>query len=518
MTTYFDSQQLTFLVSGGLLLAISLLLFTRNKMKWSLWFLFASGALLFSFAASLDPFLNIWDERFHALVAKNMMNDPFVPMLYTEQLVDLDYEFWASASVWLHKQPLFLWQMALSFKCFGISEFTMRLPGVLMSAILVWPIFRVGKLLINEKVGYLAGFLWVTSFYLYELISGRQMLDQNDVAFVGYISLSIWAWVEYLTSGKKYWLVLIGLFSGAAVLCKWFVGLFVYLCWGVYLLVQRKFAPKLWLPLTGSFLITLAIAIPWQVYIFSVFPDVATEEWNYNTLHFKEAVEGHGGDAWFHLRQLSFLYGHLVPLVLLPGFVIWYRQTAHKKLLLGLIGGILGVELFFFLAATKMPSFTFILVLPVMIAVASFMDYLVQQTVKYIRKPLMSKVLIFVGLAIIGVVRLGVEELQEIHTTWKEDNTYTRMLTHNRDVFMELDKVLPENAVLFNVKGRHYVEAMFYTGNTAYTMVPAGADIAELKQKNRPIWIFKRNDRELPAYILNDPEIHKIDLQLQGYE
>jgi len=36
------------------------------------------------FAAMLDPFLNTWDEQFHALVAKNMMANPFKPMLYAE--------------------------------------------------------------------------------------------------------------------------------------------------------------------------------------------------------------------------------------------------------------------------------------------------------------------------------------------------------------------------------------------------------------------------------------------------
>ncbi|MBP7399885.1 MAG: hypothetical protein KA954_09890, partial [Chitinophagales bacterium] len=68
---------------------------------------------------SFFPYLHDWDERFHALVAKNMMTHPFTPMLRANPVLPYDETSWTDGHIWLHKQPLFLWQMALSMKIFG---------------------------------------------------------------------------------------------------------------------------------------------------------------------------------------------------------------------------------------------------------------------------------------------------------------------------------------------------------------------------------------------------------------
>ena len=72
-------------------------------------------------AARLDPYLHPWDERFHAVVAKRMLDDPFTPRLYPDTVVAADYGEWDRAHVWLHKQPLFMWCMSLSMAVFGSS-------------------------------------------------------------------------------------------------------------------------------------------------------------------------------------------------------------------------------------------------------------------------------------------------------------------------------------------------------------------------------------------------------------
>jgi len=81
---------LMFYISAGLLLP------HRNQKLVGL-FLFLSAGCVFSFAALLDPFLNLWDERFHALVAKNMINNPLKPMLYADPILAQDYSPWYAA-------------------------------------------------------------------------------------------------------------------------------------------------------------------------------------------------------------------------------------------------------------------------------------------------------------------------------------------------------------------------------------------------------------------------------------
>ena len=133
-------------------------------------FVFISGIFVFPFAATLDDFLNIWHERFHILVAKNMISHPFKPMLYADPILNTDYSIWANAHIWLHKQPLFMWQMALSMKLFGVNVFAARLPSVIMSAAVVVALYRSGKLLSNRTTGFFAATLMLPSFYCIEMV------------------------------------------------------------------------------------------------------------------------------------------------------------------------------------------------------------------------------------------------------------------------------------------------------------------------------------------------------------
>ncbi|MFA5300742.1 MAG: hypothetical protein WC389_21340, partial [Lutibacter sp.] len=72
--TYFDGSQITLLIFGGVFFITSIILQMKNKHNFSFVFLGLTAICIFSFSALLDPFLNLWDERFHALVAKNLMN------------------------------------------------------------------------------------------------------------------------------------------------------------------------------------------------------------------------------------------------------------------------------------------------------------------------------------------------------------------------------------------------------------------------------------------------------------
>ena len=86
---------------------------------WYAWKSFAQGkhvlaisiVILLGLALRLlvgsDLYLHSWDERYHALVAKNMMDNPFVPMLYKNAILPFDPIDWSTlvdvdkyASVW----------------------------------------------------------------------------------------------------------------------------------------------------------------------------------------------------------------------------------------------------------------------------------------------------------------------------------------------------------------------------------------------------------------------------------
>ena len=61
------------------------------------------AALVIRMDASWQFSLHEWDERFHALVAKNLIADPLKPTLYRSPAVAYDYRDWTSNHVWLHQ-------------------------------------------------------------------------------------------------------------------------------------------------------------------------------------------------------------------------------------------------------------------------------------------------------------------------------------------------------------------------------------------------------------------------------
>ena len=83
----FSDTQVVLLALAVFAFLSSLYFHIKNKEHLSVVFLIITALLAFSFAALLDPFLNIWDERFHALVGKNLMKHPLMPTLYDDPAV-----------------------------------------------------------------------------------------------------------------------------------------------------------------------------------------------------------------------------------------------------------------------------------------------------------------------------------------------------------------------------------------------------------------------------------------------
>ena len=148
----FNNMSLSYIYAITFILAVlSFYFFKQSKIKISLLLLFVASLCLRLFFVYTDNYLHDWDERFHALVAKNMMEYPFQPMLRVNPVLDYDYTAWCCNHIWLHKQPFFLWQMALSMKIFGVNTFALRLPSAIMGALLIFPTFQNWQTYIQRK-------------------------------------------------------------------------------------------------------------------------------------------------------------------------------------------------------------------------------------------------------------------------------------------------------------------------------------------------------------------------------
>jgi len=513
-----ESHQVIIIIIASVSLILSLLAQRSKRYTPALLFLLAASLGIFLLASLLDPFLNLWDERFHALVAKNLLHHPLMPTLYDDPVVQMAYDRWDRTVIWLHKQPLFLWQIALSFRLFGVNEFALRLPSVLMSTGLVYFAYRIGLLVINQRTGYIAGLLTATSYHLIELVSGRTEVDHNDVAFLFYVTASIWAWTEYISTKKKYWILLVGLFAGFGVLCKWMVGLLVYSGWGLYNLMVYRVQIKKYAPILTAFGITVLIVMPWQILIYSWYPAEAQDAMQYNLLHFTKALEGHSGTPGYYFEHFGDLFGKATLYLIFPSIIVFLVNVKDKPYGKALFFMPLVVYLFFSIAATKMPSYPFVIAVLIYLLTASG----IAKGLEYIQRlylPVWISGLISI-LLLAAVIHLNLQPAKIIDTHILDSSvkSYRQIQSRNKKIFKELKDLLPAETVIFNVKGRHYVECMFYTGFPSYSFLPTEEQVIELLSKGKAIAVFPEQNEVLPLYLTSNRAVSLIPEYLQGWE
>ncbi len=485
--------------------------FRKGSYRIGLFLLFLSSFALRFWVATLDPFLHDWDERFHAVVAKNMTVHPFKPMLHVDPVISsYDFTAWCCNHVWLHKQPLFLWQMALSLRIFGVSEWALRIPSVLMSALLVFPIFNIGQRFFDERTGYIAAFSWAFGYYGIELSAGTIGMDHNDVAFCFYVTLSIWAFVEYQYRQTLRLAMLAGLFAGCAVLCKWLAGTLVFVGFGAFLL-QQKFAAKILRDFGLALFAMLVVALPWQVYTFYKFPQEARYEMAYNARHIFETVEGHGGSMLYYWEKLPFHFAPGFGLVLLLSLLLFVSRMADKPQRAYLLMFVTLPYLFFSLVAqTKLPSYVFLVSPLVFLLVATlFSEIYVALGSCAIWKQFVLQSAMMLALAVyfvrfceIEAVHIKGEPTPYLHIEGREAKL------HNTHIYKKLNDLVPAGYVVLNAKSYEDTEAMFYSDRLVFHWWFGEKDYAEAKAAGYKFAAFADfNGQVLPEHIRQDREL-----------
>ncbi len=311
-----------------------------------------AAGLVLRMYAGCDLFLHTWDERYHALVAKHLLEHPLVPTLYEHPVLPYDYRNWRSNHVWLHKPPLALWMMAAGMRLLGPDEIAMRLPSLLLSALAIFLTYVIGSHLAGRRAGLLAAAFQAVNGYLLQLPGGRVAVDHVDNALDFFVELGIFFAVLQVraaavraaggggmprdggrggTSGGSApgggafgrggdaggrWrpalaTLAIGLATGLAVLAKWLPGLlpipvWLALAWG------RQRPRRIAAGLLAIAAIAAAVALPWQLYARSVFPLEARWESAYNLHHLRVPIEGLGGSPLYYVGRMPRFFGELI--------------------------------------------------------------------------------------------------------------------------------------------------------------------------------------------------------------
>ena len=233
-----------------------------------------------------------------------------------------DIPFWG-------KPPLSFWCTALSFKLFGVNEFTARLPHWILGVLggcLVWDL--AARRSIREAVIAVS---LLTGCLIYYFASGAVM---TDMALTLGLTLSMWSfWLAVQPNQlpglqtRARWLFFVSL--GWGLLAKGpLAPVLAGLAIGAWLLTSRSYWPEVRrLPWVRGFILSLAVAAPWYLAAEQKTPGFL----NYFLVgeHIKRfLIPGWDGDLYGHAHDYPrgmiwlFLLLMLIPWTgLIPGFL-----------------------------------------------------------------------------------------------------------------------------------------------------------------------------------------------------
>jgi 4-amino-4-deoxy-L-arabinose transferase-like glycosyltransferase len=367
-------QSITLLLIAFLLLLLAFLYSKKPQIAITL--IVICGFLLRLYVSN-DPILHEWDEKYHALVAKNLMNNPFSPCLYKTTILDYNYKDWTTNHIWLHKPPLTLWSIAVWLKIFGLNEFGVRFGSLLFSTLSLLLTYFIATKLYNNKIGLLATFFQSINGFIIEVAGGRTATDHVDTLLLFLVELGVFLilYSGLLFKQKHTSILTIGFIMGLAVLCKWMVGLIILPLFIFYNVVVKGFnTNKIFFQ---TFLLTntaIFISIPWFVYTYMNFPKEFEWEQLFNAKHLTESLEGHNHPWYFFIDNARINWNESIYIVFLIFVYNIYKKRNKSDLFILFWMSI--PFIFFSLTATKMAGYVLIGVPPIFIMLALFCEKL----------------------------------------------------------------------------------------------------------------------------------------------
>jgi len=434
---------------------------------------------LFLYLIQKPDFLFWWDERFHALVAKNLVNYPWIGQLYPLEVFEKAGESgaWYNSNIWLHKPPLFSYIEALFMKVFGVGLFQFRLASALSMLLLYFSFLRIQILMDLEKwtASFIAAGLCLNPFLL-KLMMGWQGMDHNDLAFITCISLAIWMILAYRQKKSTGRLILISLFTAAAVLTKWLAGFLPFLFWFLADLKKGRIqglATKL-----KTLGLSLILIAPWYIYTFWVYPSEAKAAFVFNQEHFAQVVENHQQPWYFHFQQWGSHFFLLLALILLTLILNKASKKARPQFWAAAfsVGFVL---IFFSLAQTKLPAFSFIALPLVLILLSSLSP----------KKPFWRY--ISLGFLLLAFAQMAYIPFVNFADRYPEN--------HSRAQFYRgLKGRLSPDAILIGAREFSNIEAQFYCDYLVLNRSTPTAFLQKMEASQRPIYqiIYNEQGRE----------------------
>ena len=420
--------------------------------------------------ASSDQYLHTWDERYHALVAKHLTEQPLKPTLYQNPVMPYDKTNWVANHIWLEKGPVPLLTMAGAISLFGCNEFAIRIPSIILSLLAVYLTFLIARLLFNSRIALLAAFFHSINGLVIELAAGRVSSDHVETFFIFFVELAVLAVVYYLVKKNTLWVAIgIGVSTGLAILCKWFPALIVFPVWIAAAFLAKNIPPKkIIFHLIISCCAMLLVAVPPFLYAHIHY----SEEFSFVIKKFlfaySEMVEQHTGSVWFYIHYVGIIFGEAVYLPLILSLIYLFKNKFDWKMTALSVWWLLPV-LLFSLAVTKRYTYLMIAAPAFFIVLSKYVWYFYAQLKSAKHK--WVYIVILAALVLLPI-RYSFERVKPLikrdrNPAWSQE---IKEMGNNN--------AITSKTVVFNVD--RYIEAMFYCDNMVYYGIPELKKIEEL--------------------------------------
>jgi 4-amino-4-deoxy-L-arabinose transferase-like glycosyltransferase len=218
------------------------------------------------------------DEVFHAIVARNFLKHPLTPTLVDRPFLAYDRNDWLSNHIWLHKPPMAMWQIALSYTIIGVGTLALRLPSAILSTLAAWLTYLIGCRLLDRKAAIIAAALQAFNPVILMLLNGYVFSDHVDISLLFWTELAIYFLVRASQSTNRWNIILCGIAQGLAFLSKTYPAFIVTI---LAVVALRRIRLKGLLILLLSTALTIA---PWLLWTAIRFPHEFAHE-NLQILH-----------------------------------------------------------------------------------------------------------------------------------------------------------------------------------------------------------------------------------------
>ena len=299
-------------------------------------------------AAVAPYFLNlgvssIWDanEAFYAQTPREMIE--------TGDYVTPSFNF----QLRMNKPVLSYWNVAASYRVFGISEWSERLPIALGALVMIGTAFGLARLLSGTFGGLLAALVLATSPRLL-LLARRIIIDIHITMWMGLVLLCF-ALAESRPQRRRMYLCLMYVAAGFGVLTKGPVAVFLpAVVFFIYLASQKRLGDLRQMLLPTGAVISLGIVVPWYYLLYR------EHGWEYiSSFIFGENLGRYAESVGEQSRGLLFyipvMLADLFPWSLMIPLALWWAIRCHRRDRVArlLVVWIAVVVVFFSLSGTK---------------------------------------------------------------------------------------------------------------------------------------------------------------------